>query len=105
MVQFGEHLEPVAVHRGGRRGPWLHARIDDPTALSESQLAELATWLDEVGVDPEAGPPGSVLVTFDDAGAYSVHVARRAYAVDLKTAPKWLRAPAPEPRKATKKQP
>jgi len=60
-------------------------------------VAELASWLVEIGVDPEVSLPGSVLVSYDQAGAYTVHVARRAYPADLKTAPKWLRAPVPEP--------
>jgi len=105
MVQFGERFEPVAVYRGGRRGPWLHARIDDPTTLSEQQLADLVSWLAEIGVEPGVGPLGVVLVSYDDAGAYTVHVARRAYPVDLKAAPTWLRAPVSKPRKAAKKRP
>lgn len=104
MVQFPDGLEPVAVYGDGRLGPWLHARVDDVTALSGAQVKELAKWLAGTGIRTDG--PGAVVVSHDDNGAYEVHVDGQAYPVEFKSIPGWLQRPAPvTPRKGVKAHP
>lgn len=100
MVQFAHGLEPIAVYADGRVGPWLHARIDDVSALPEVWQNQLAEWLAKTGV--EAGQPATVVVSHDGDGAYEVHVTGQSHPVEFKSMPAWLQAsqPPPKPRKA-----
>lgn len=50
MVQFGQG-EPITVHRGGKWGPLLYARVDDVASLPAEDLAELTTWLGDLGLE------------------------------------------------------
>jgi hypothetical protein len=89
MVQFAVGLEPVAVYRGGRRGPLLHARVDDTAALSGAEIDELADWLGELGIKDV---PDELLVTHDGAGAYRLNLDGQAVDVDYEALPEFLRS-------------
>lgn len=89
MVQFGAGPEPVAVYRGGRKGPLLHARVDDTAALAGQEIDELAAWLTDLGVDDV---PDQLVITHDGAGAYHLQVDGQAVAVDRESLPEFLRS-------------
>jgi hypothetical protein len=82
VIQFADGEEPVAVYRGGRREPWLHARIADTSELPDEQRTELSAWLVEVGASPESSRAVSVLVTYDAERAYTVHLSHRSWTDD-----------------------
>lgn len=85
VVQFGADREPVAVFRGGRRGPLLHARVEDTAGLAGSEIDELAAWLASLGVEDV---PDQLLITHDGAGAYQLN----GVAVDYESLPEFLRS-------------
>lgn len=97
MIYFGDSAEPWSVSRGGIKR-WLHCRIGDIGALSEERQAELAEWLESRSL-----PAGSrLLVTRDQVGSHTLHIAGAAVELALADLPLWLQGPAPQLQPAPK---
>ena len=87
MIQFAVGDEPLALARGKPVVAWLHARIDDTTALTKRRQADLVAWLGRLdlgGTDADECQP-RLVVSRDGEGQFWVHLYRNADGVVVET--------------------
>lgn len=94
-VEFGDGRTPHVVYRRPKVKRYVHALVRDTKALPASWRDELASWLEDRGV--EDLPPSVLVSRAEDGGGFRVHALGTRLEIERGDLPVWLQSETPEP--------